>query len=209
MSIMEGRAPSMPVKVALTLLVLALLGALVSMETWSAFSATTENPGNSFAAGTVVLSDNDGGPGAGSTPMFNLTAARPTQTDTSCITVTYTGTLPATVRLYGTTGGTNLDLYLDLVVTRGSGAAGFDNCTGFTPDATNYLGSGPGVIYSGTLQGYPDSYAAGIVDPVPASPESWTNPESHQYQFALTVQDNNAAQGLNATQIFTWEARNT
>jgi len=192
-------------KIALTLLALALLSALSGLGTWAAFSATTDNSGNSFAAGTVTLSDNDGG----SAPMLTMSAAKPGDTDTSCITVNYTGTLASTVRLYGTTGGTGLADYLNVVVTRGSGAAGFDDCTGFTADGIDYIGAGNGVVYSGTLTGYPDTYAAGLVDPTSGTPESWNNPESHQYQFVLTVADDNQAQGRNATQTFTWEARNS
>jgi predicted ribosomally synthesized peptide with SipW-like signal peptide len=192
-------------KVGLTMLMLALLGIIVGVGTWSAFSATTQNSGNSFASGTVILSDDDAG-GA----MLALANAKPGDSDTACIIVTYTGTLPANVRLYGTTGGTGLDQYLDLVVTRGTKAAGsFDSCAGFTADATNYIGAGAGVVYTGTLQGYADTFAAGLVDPTAGTPEVWTNPESHTYRFVVTVQDNNAAQGLTATQTFTWEARNT
>ena len=64
------------------------------------------------------------------------------------------------------------------------------------------------MIYSGTLQGFPDSYAAGAQDPKANSPESWTTGEGHTYRFALTVADTNAAQGLTYTQSFTWEGRN-
>jgi predicted ribosomally synthesized peptide with SipW-like signal peptide len=192
-------------KVGLSMLILALLGVIVGVGTWSAFSATTQNSGNNFATGTVVLTDDDAN-GA----MLTLAGAKPGDSDTSCIIVTYTGTLPSNVRLYGTTAGTGLDQYLDLVVTRGTKAAGsFDSCVGFSADATNYIGAGAGVIYSGTLQGWADNYAAGLVDPTSGSPEVWTNPESHTYRFVITVQDNNAAQGLTATQTFTWEARNT
>src|SRR5262245_53079332 len=174
-------------KVGLSMLILALLGVIVGVGTWSAFSATTQNSGNSFATGTVVLTDDDAG-GA----MLSLANAKPGDSDTSCIIVTYTGTLPANVRLYGTTAGTGLDQYLDLVVTRGAKPAGsFDSCTGFAADATNYIGAGAGVIYSGTLQGWADNYAAGLVDPTSGTPELWTNPESHTYRFVITVQDNN------------------
>lgn len=190
-------------KVAIALVLMAFIGAGAGVGTWSAFSATTDNTGNSFEAGTVIISDNDSG-----TAMLALVNAKPGDTDQSCINVTYTGTLASSVRLFGTTGGNGLDQYLDLVVTRGSGAAGFDNCTGFTADAANYIGAGAGVIYNGTLQGFADTYAAGIVDPTSGTPEVWTTGESHTYRFAVTLQDNNAAQGLNATQSFTWEARN-
>jgi predicted ribosomally synthesized peptide with SipW-like signal peptide len=200
----EGRTG---LKLVVTLLLMVVLGLAAGLGTWSAFSSTTANEGNSFAAGTVVLSDNDTG-----SSMLALTSAKPGDSDVSCINVSYTGTLASTVRLYGTTTGTGLDQYLDVTVTRGTAAAGFDDCTGFTPDATDYDGAGPngnGVVYSGTLQGFADSYAAGLVDPTSGSPESWTNGEAHVYKVSVSVQDNNAAQGLNATQTFTWEARNS
>lgn len=190
-------------KVAVTLALMALFGAVVGLGTWSAFSSTTQNTGNTFETGTVSISDNDS-----ESAMLALNAAKPGDSDTSCITVSYDGTLESSVRLYGTTTGSGLDQYLDLTVTRGSGAAGFDDCTGFTPDASNYLGSGDGVVYSGTLQSFPDDYGAGLVDPTPGSPESWTSGESHTYRFVVTVRDDNGAQGLTAGQTFTWEARN-
>lgn len=191
-------------KVALTMLVVAVLGAVAGAGTWSAFSATTENSGNTFASGTVVLGDDDSG-----SAMLNLSGAKPGDYDEGCIQVSFTGSLPATVRLYGTTAGTGLDQYLDLTVTRGTSSSGFDSCATFAPDGANYIGAGPGVVYSGTLQGYPDGYGAGLVDPTAGSPESWTNPETHAYRIRVTVQNDNGAQGLNASQQFTWEARNS
>jgi len=190
----ERRERRTGAKVGLTMLILALLGAVVGFGTFSAFSATTENPGNAFDAGTVSITDDDSG-----SAMLSLANAKPGDSDTGCIVVTYTGTLPSSVRLYGATGGTGLDQYLDLTVTRGSIAGpSFDSCAGFTPDG------GGGVVYSGTLAGYPDAYATGLVDP----DGSWTNGESRAYRFSVSVQDDAGAQGLNATQTFIWEARN-
>ena len=199
----EGRTWRRSTKVALAAAVVLLLGSLVGAGTWSAFSATTENPSNSFTAGTVTLTDNDSG-----TAMLALSGAKPGDSDTSCIQVTYTGNLSSTVRLYGATTGTGLDQYLNLTVTRGTTTTGFDNCTGFTADATDYVGQGAGVMYNGTLQGFADSYATGHVDPTSGTPETWTASEAHAYKFVVSIQDNNSAQGLNATQTFTWEARN-
>ena len=125
--------------------------------------------------------------------------------------MTYTGSLDAAVRLYGTTTGTGLDQYLDLKVTRGTYSPsnpGFDSCTNFTADATNYIGAGAGVVYNGTVQGYADDYAGGLVDPTSGSPETWTSGEKHAYKIQVTLQNNAAAAGKNATQDFTWEARN-
>jgi len=192
-------------KLVLTALVLGLVGIIAGVGTWSAFTATTANAGNSFTSGSVILTDDDLG-----VAMLSLTNAKPADTDSSCINVTYTGTLPATVRMYGTTSGTGLDPYLNVTVTRGTIAVpAFDTCAGFVADLTNYTGAGAGVVYDGTLAAFPDSYAAGIVDPTSGSPESWTNPESHAYRITVTVADDDLAQGKNTTQTFTWEARNS
>ena len=192
-------------KLVATALVLGLIGIVAGLGTWSAFSSTTSNSGNSFAAGTVSITDDDSG-----SAMFSLTGLKPGDTSTKCIVVTYTGSLASTVRLYGTTAGTGLDSYLDLKVSRGSiSSASFPSCSSFTADSTDYIGAGAGVVYNGTLQGYPDDYAAGLVDPTSGSPESWTTNEAHAYQFQVTVQDQDAAQGKSATQTFSWQARNS
>ena len=115
------------------------------------------------------------------------------------------------MRLYGTTTGSGLDQYLDLKVTRGTynpSTPAFKSCTNFQADGTDYLGAGNGVIYTGTLQAYPDDYASGLVDPTSGAPESWSSGEVHVYRFDMTLQSNFAAQGKNATQTFRWEARN-
>jgi hypothetical protein len=190
-------------KVLASAVVLGLMGVVAGVSTFSAFTATTANAGNTFAAGSVIIGDNDSN-GA----MFNMSALKPGDNDTGCITVTYTGTLAAGVKMYGTTGGTGLDPYINVVVTRGTIASPtFDSCAGFSADATDYIGSGAGVVYSGTLAGYADNYAAGLVD-APGAAETWNTNEVHTYRFAVSMADNDLGQGLNATQTFTWEARN-
>jgi hypothetical protein len=189
------------------LVALALIALAAGGATFAAYRATTQNDGNRIEAGSVALSDNDSG-GA----VVSFSTGYPGHTDTGCIKVTYTGSLAATVRMYGTTSGTGLDQYLDLRITRGSYSPsdpGFDSCNNFTADATNYIGAGAGVVYNGTLQGFADDYAAGLVDPTSGSPESWTNNEAHVYRIQVTLQNNAAAAGRNATQVFTWEARNS
>jgi hypothetical protein len=191
----------------LALVVVAVVVAAASGSyTWSALVATDDNDANQIGSGTVTPSDNDSG-----NALLALSSALPGASDTGCIKVSYAGSLPANVRLYGTTGGSGLDQYLTLQITRGTYSGSepaFDSCTNFQADATNYIGAGAGVIYSGTLQGYPDSYAAGLVDPVAGSPEVWNGPEFHVYRIQVTLQNVQAAEGLNATQAFTWEARN-
>ena len=186
---------------------LAVLATAGGTATWAAFTGTTANAGNSVTSGTVALSDNDS-----DTAIFSLSGMTAASTDTGCIKLTYGGSLASQVRLYGTTTGTGLDPYLSVTVTRGTftpSDPAFDSCTNFSADSTTYItGQAPGVIYAGTLQDFPDTYAAGIVDPTSGTPESWTTSESHVYKVQVAVGDEDGAEGKNATQTFTWEARN-
>ena len=190
-------------KVLLTLLVLGGLAVFSGAATYSAFSSQTSNTGNSFAAGTVLITDNDA-----DNAMLSLSNAQPGATDTSCILVTYSGSLSSTVKLYGSIAG-GLAPYLTLTITRGDDPTPiFDDCVGFLPDLTDYVGAGQGVIYQGALSAFPAGYAAGLVDPLAGSPETWTTPEARVYRFAVSVANDNNAQGQSATASFTWEARN-
>jgi hypothetical protein len=181
----------------------ATLGLASLSDTFSSFNAVTSNPASTVSAGTVTIADNDAG-----SALLALSNAKPGDTVTGCIVVTYNGTLPATVVLYGATGGTGLDAYLDLKVTRGtiSGTPAAGSCTNFTADATNYIAQGAGVVYSGTLQGWPDTSATGLPDPKTGSAATWTNGEAHAYRLQVTVQSATAGQGKTATQSFSWEA---
>jgi hypothetical protein len=186
--------------------VLALLALAAGGITFAAYTATSSNSTDRLEAGSVKLSDNGDG-----SSIVSLSGAVPGDTTSACIKVTYDGTLPAAVRLHGTTTGSGLDQYLDLKVTRGTynpSTPAYKSCSNFQADGTDYVGAGNGVIYNGTLQGFPDDYAAGLVDPLAGSPESWTNGEVHVYRFDVTMQNNFAAQTLDATQTFSWEARN-
>jgi hypothetical protein len=186
-----------------SLVVLGIVALCVATGTVAAFSAGTGSAANTLTAGTVTIADNDAG-----AAVVALPSAVPGQSSTGCIAVTYSGSLAAGVRLYANLTG-SLAPHLTLTVTRGTQAApAFASCTGFTADATNYLGLGAGVVYSGTLAAFPTSYATGIVDPIPGSPESWTSGERHVYRFVVTLANTTAAQGLSQNATFTWEARN-
>lgn len=190
-------------KSVLTLLVVGVVGLTAGLGSYAVFSATTGNTGNSFTSGTVAIEDNDSG-----TAMLSLANAKPGDSDTSCIRIRYTGSLDSTVRLYGSVSG-SLANYLTLTVTRGTDSSpSFDSCANFTADGANYIGAGAGVVYSGPLSSFPSTYAGGIVDPTSGTPETWTEDEVHSYRFVVTLQDDNAAQGLTGDASFTWEARN-
>ena len=188
-------------KTLLSLLLVGVVGTVASIGTYSAFSATTVNPGDSFAAGTVVISDNDA-----NAAMYTVVGAKPNDVVTRCIRVTYTGSLPALVRLYTTTSINAFGQYVTLSIDKGTmpGATTFPNCTGFTPDATPN-------IFTGTLSSFGTgrtNFATGV----PANPGAavqWVNNDTVVYRFTLTMQDNAlAVGGSSGVHSFTWEAQN-
>ena len=206
------RARGLRRRIALSVLAVGACASVLTGITVAGFSDTAISSGNQFQSGTVDIDDNDNG-----TAILSLSNASPGMTDEGCITVTSRGSLASTVKIYGTTTGSGLDQYVNLKITRGTFTAGppaFDSCTNFQPDPVQYTGAGngDGVIYAGSLQGFfDDNWAGGLVDPYADAPEVWTQNESHVYKIWIQIptdSDPEAAQGLNATQVFTWEARN-
>jgi hypothetical protein len=189
-------------KVLLTALCVGALGSLAAMGVFGAFSSTTTNAGNTITAGTVAIADNDAG-----AAMYSIAGAKPGESVSKCIKVTYTGSLDADVRIYtGSTIG-SLGQYVDLTITPGTQTTStFPSCTGFTADPG-------GAIYTGTLQNFGStktSYANGVVD-YPGSGSKWATNESVVYQVTAALQSSapDAAQGLTTgAHTFTWEARN-
>lgn len=188
-------------KLLATAAVVGLVGSVAGWATFSAFSSTTGSSGNRFAAGTVQLGDNSLG-----SFMYQIDAAAPGTTVTKCTKVTYSGTLDADVHLYASAVGA-VGQYIDLTVTPGTGSPTFPGCTGFTADGA--------AVYTGTLKAFADtytSYATGLVD-YPGSATEWVTDDAVVYQFTLTMQDDNGANG-GATALttgdhsFTWQARN-
>lgn len=191
-----------PTKVLLTVLAVGALGSLAAFSVFGAFSATTTSAGNQISAGTVAIGDNDAG-----AAMYALTDAKPGDTVSRCIKVTYTGSLAADVHLYTTSSIGSLGQYVDLTITPGSQAAPtFPSCTGFKADTGEPL-------YSGTLAGFgaaKNSYANGVAD-APGKAAKWVSGDSVVYQVTATLQSSapEAAQGLTTgAHAFTWEARN-
>src|SRR4051812_40078126 len=190
-------------KLLITVLILGIVGSVAGSATFSAFSSTTSNSGNSFAAGTVLLSDNDAG-----SALYSVTNAKPTDSSTTCLKVTYTGTLAADVRLYTTSTVNALASYVNLTVEKGtvSGSPAFPGCGTFTPQST---------LYSGTLASFvtaKSSYANGI-SVYPASQTQWNQNDSVWFRVTASLADDNNANGgatplTTGAHAFTWEARN-
>jgi hypothetical protein len=185
-----------------TVVIVGLLIAAVGAAVFSAYTSVAANQGNTFRAGSIALTDNDSG-----NALFTVQGFTPGDAFVRCIEVDYssTGGVQSSLRLYGQTGGTGLAQYLDLRIRRGTmpSAGTPGDCTGFTPDVDDYEGSGQGVIFDSTLDAFGDDYAAGTSDPATA----WSDGDKAVYEITLTVQNDNAAQGLDATQDFQFEAR--
>ncbi|HEV7775104.1 MAG TPA: hypothetical protein VGO48_17630 [Conexibacter sp.] len=201
---MSDATRSLAIKLVGITVALVLSATVWSAGTWSAFDRTASSPGNAVATGTVSLADNDG-----DAPLLLLTGARNGSSVTSCTKLTYGGTVPSDVRIYGTVGG-GLATYLTLTITRGTiaGTPAAKSCTGFVADSTDYLSRGAGVIYSGTLAAFPTSAAGTLVDPTSSAPEQWDNGEAHAYKLTVTMNSASGV-GLSATADFTWLAAST
>lgn len=189
-------------KVLLTALCVGALGSFAAMGVFGAFSATTTNAGNTITAGTVAIADNDAG-----AAMYSITNAKPGESVSKCIKVTYTGSLDADVHIYTSSTIGALGQYVELTITPGSQTTPtFPSCTGFTPDSG-------GALYTGTLANFAttkNTYANGVVD-YPGSGTKWAANESVVYQVTATLQSSapEAAQGATTgAHTFTWEARN-
>jgi predicted ribosomally synthesized peptide with SipW-like signal peptide len=189
---------SRPRRVLASILVVGCVGLVAGAGTFAAFSATSANSGNTFAAGTVEISDNDAG-----SSMYSVTNRIPGNSVATCIRVTYSGSLAANVKLYSLSSVDTVDQYLNLTVEKGSMPTGttFPNCTGFSSEST---------IFSGTVNGLKTSngsYATGIAAN-PGAQSGWNQSDTLVYRFTVTLQNSLAAQGLTSTTAFTWEARN-
>jgi hypothetical protein len=189
-------------KVAASLVVLGILGAVIGLGAFSAFTATTSNSGNSITSGTVKVDQH-----AGATTLYSVTNQKPGDATSGCVRVTYSGSLAATVHLYTTSSVTNGSLY-NLKVERGSGLTSPDgtmHCTGFTASST---------AYNGTLGGFTTTYtdfATGLAGK--ASDAAWANTDAVDYKFTITQNDDTTANAhtsatSSGAHTFVWEARN-
>ena len=190
-------------KVLRTLLVLGIVACIAGAGVFSAFSSQTDNPGNVVTAGTVVLADNDGG-----TALYAMTAAKPGESTTSCVKVSYTGSLPATVKILTPSTIGELGTSVNLKIEAGTQTTStFPSCTAFTPDS-----GGP--LFEGTLAAFAaehNSFATGVTDFPGTSATKWVSNDSVVYRITATLSAAapESAQGkTTGTHILRWEAQN-
>jgi len=190
-------------KLLLTVLVIGIVGTVAGVGTFSAFSSTTSNDGNLFAAGTVTISDNDSG-----AAMYSVSNAKPGDSAQSCIKVTYAGSLAANVRLYTNSTIGSLGSHLTLVVTPGTGSVSFgSSCTNFTADAG-------GAIYDGTLSNFASTYSnfsSGLALNNSSGSASWSQNDAVVYKFQISIPSSDTTGGglTSGSHSFSWEAQNT
>ena len=177
---------------------MALSGVMVLTASRAAFSAQTQNTGNSVSVGDVALVDDDTG-----SAMFSVTNMAPGDTTQACIAVTYQGTIadPSAVKLYsgGFTDSGALADELDITVEVGTGGS-FADCAGFTPAST--------IFATNTLTSFDTThtdYTNGAVGWDPAG-----TPESRTFRFTIDLPSDapDTVQGDSVTDlIFTWEVQ--
>jgi hypothetical protein len=176
--------------------------ALVFTATSAAFTDTTSNTGNQWATGTVVLTDDHQPAGT----LFSLSDVKPGDTGFQCITVTYSGSLAATVRLYIPTTytgyGTGLDQYLTLAIEEGGDAG---NCATFV--------GGTSLAATQTLAvmaGAHNNFATGLASNWTINAGGGSVTRADKVTWALPAGTGAAAQGLTASNVsLTWEAQST
>jgi hypothetical protein len=186
-------------KILRTLLVVGVVGTVAGVGSFSAFTSQADNDNNIVSAGTVVLTDNDGG----TTPLYDIADAKPGSTQTSCIRVNYTGSLDATVKLYtpSTIGALGPDV--NLKIESGTQASpSYPSCTGFSAETT---------LFDAALSTFPTAYAGGVTDSPGTVATKWVNGDAVVYRVTATLSASagDAAQGA-STGLHTlrWEAQN-
>ncbi len=182
--------------IAAVLTALLLTAVLVNERTRAAFTASTANPADQWAAGTVVLGDDDAG-----SALFSATGLLPGDTGSKCIRVSYTGSIAATVKLYGGSSTGTLGPYIDLVVQE---ATALGNNGTYAGGCTGFAGT---QIYSGTLAGFTTAatdYATGVGAFAPAGAGEY---RVYRFDYTLNAAAPSGQQGASAGATFTWESR--
>jgi hypothetical protein len=181
-----------------SLAAVALVGVVGFVGTQAAISDTTDNPGNSFNAGTIDLVDNDA-----ETYMYQVNNVQPGDSIDRCIRVSYSGTLDSTVKLFMTTPLDTLAPYVDMTIEAGTQASGsFPSCTGF---------SSAGNIYTGTLANFQTTHPAAATG-LAYSPNGvgtpWNDTDSVVYRVTLTLQNTarDPGEDFSGTHTYSWQA---
>lgn len=192
-------ASSIPVAIVVS-------GLMVWNGSTAAFNGVTSNGPESWTAGSVSLTNNH------AAALFSAANITPGYTETHCITVNSTATVPTQLKMYtaavtssGPVSAPLLSSYLNVQVMEGSGGTNSDGtpggCTGFVPAA----GQTTTPTFNGNLATFANSnsFANGVGNfALPAG-------GSRQYQITVTLPSNtpNTLQSTLAGATFVWEAQ--
>jgi hypothetical protein len=195
----EETAMSKTRKVLRTLVVVGVVGGIAALGALSAFSSSTDNPGNNVTAGSVTIGDNDGG-----TALYSMGNAKPTDSTTSCIRVSYTGTLDASVKLYTPSTVGALAPYVNLKVESGTqtGSPAFPSCSNFTADET---------LFDAALSTFPTTSGTGLADNPGTSATKWVTNDTVAYRVTATLSASTPDASQSATtgaHTIRWQAQN-
>lgn len=186
---------------------IVISGAFVWNGSTAAFSATTSNANDSWRAGTVALTNNHG------SALFASENITPGYTETHCITVSSTATVPTTLKMYTSAvsssetpvGTPTLASSLNVEVLEGANGTNTDGqqggCTGFIPSE----GQTTAPTFRGNLATFANnnSFANGV--------GNYTLPAGGNRQYQITVSlpktAPNTLQGSTAGATFVWEAQ--
>lgn len=191
---MTTTSPTLKLQIAAAVASLLMVSLFVVRASSAAFSAQTVNPSNSWATGSVSLTDDDGGGTASA--MFKVTGMMPGDTLTKCIAVTYSGSAdPKPVKLFSAVTNNGLADHLDVTIKEGDGG-GYTSCTGFVATAT--------LANAVTLTsfGASNSYATGVGT---WDPTGTAQTKTYQFSVTLGTDTPDSAQGTDAQATFTWE----
>ena len=179
--------------ILLSLLVLAL-AALGVAGGYAGFAATTDNPSDSFAAGSVAIGDNDA-----SAAIYNVSNGLPGDFTEKCVRLP----TPAPSRRRSSSiqrvhGGTGLDPYIDLAIAKGSGSQ-FD-CGDF---------SGSTSVYAGTLGALATTFGGGVALTDQGGAAAWDQNGAATYKVRGDAPEQPQRAGASTgTHSFIWEAQN-
>lgn len=185
---------------------LLLSGVLVWQSSYAAFTAVADGGANSWSAGTVSLTGDDGSDSSGmgtASALFSPTNLKPGSTGTKCVQVTYGGSLAAGVRVYLqplTPASIPLADQLDMTIEEGTGGT-FGSCAGFAPNATP--------MYSGTLTSLAASRTNFTTGYGAWAPTAGGPTRAYRFTYTLKSTAPNTVQGRSASATVTWEAQNT
>lgn len=178
--------------IALPLAVVAS-GIIVGSSSYAAFSATTDNVGNTWRTGSVQLTDDDQG-----AALFDVADLVPGDSGSKTITVTAKTAKPSTVKLYtkDSDDDDQVAQYLDVTVERGHLTTPGDD-TSFVADET---------VSDGTLADLQaaTTFGSGLDDWDPATGEEST---TYRFTYTLDAATPNTAQDSEAATTFVWEAQ--